>query len=385
MQSRFIGLRLGSSLVCVCAMVFSMETASADLDVIVPAYFYPVNNSPWDDLNDAASQVDITAILNPGSGPGAGQDSNYVSVVNALRSAGGRVIGYVHTSYGARDLNTVLGEIDDYNSWYNIDGIFIDEMANTGPAEKLDYYRDIYNHVKSINADWKVVGNPGTDTLEQYLTWPTADQFVIFENFGSAYAGDSTASWVFDYQRTHFAHLIHSEPSSATMLNDLNLAVARNAGSIYITNDVLGNPWDQLPTYWQAEVDAIEQINNALLEGDFNENGTVDNTDLDLWNGGYGITDNATKYEGDSDEDGDVDGQDFLQWQIQSGLTTMPVTFGAIGNPALSVPEPSSAGLLAIAYLVGNIVLRLRHTTHPAPDNWILTFYVRFVEKDTSQ
>ncbi len=363
MQSRFIGLRMGSLLACACLVVLSMETAFAKLDVIVPAYFYPVNNSPWDDLNDAAAQVDITAIMNPGSGPGTSQNSDYVEVVDNLRSAGGRVIGYVHTSYGARALSTVLDEIDDYNSWYNIDGIFIDEMANTGPAETLDYYRDIYNHVKSIDPDWKVVGNPGTDTLEQYLTWPTADQFVIFENFGSAYAGDTTASWVSDYERTQFAHLIHSEPSSATMLNDLNLAVTRNAGSIYITNDVLGNPWDQLPSYWQAEIDAIEQINNSLLAADFNENGTVNNADLALWSSGYGISSGATKYQGDSDEDGDVDGQDFLAWQIQSGLTTVPAPLGSSlvsGTTASNVPEPSCIGLLLIGCYFGSKVLRRR-------------------------
>ena len=85
----------------------------------------------------------------------------------------------------------MLDDIDQYDDWYNVDGIFVDEMANTGPAERLDYYRDIYNHVKAINPNWEVMGNPGTTTIEQYLTWPTADRLMVFENVGSSYPGYS--------------------------------------------------------------------------------------------------------------------------------------------------------------------------------------------------
>ncbi len=356
-----MGREWSTCLAFALAVLFLVDNASADLDVLVPAYFYPVNNSPWDDLNDAASQVEITAIMNPGSGPGNSQDTNYVNAVDSLRSAGGLVIGYVHTSFGTRDLNTVLSEIDDYDNWYNIDGIFVDEMANSGPAERLNYYRDIYNHVKSIDPNWTVVGNPGTDTLEQYLTWPTADQFVIFEDFGSAYAGDTTPSWVSDYERTQFAHLIHSESSNVTMQSNLELAVTRNAGSVYITNDVLNNPWDTLPSYWQAQIDAIELFNNSILDADFNENGTVDNLDLALWSNGYGISNDASKYQGDANGDGVVDGRDFLQWQQDYGETALFAGHSAsVGNQASaqSLPEPNCAQLLALSVFIFSIVLR---------------------------
>jgi hypothetical protein len=175
--------------------VIAAAQARGELDIVVPAYFYPSANSPWVDMTAVADDVAITAIMNPSSGPGAAKDNNYVAAVNAFRAAGGRVIGYVHTSYGARPLATVTADIDRYAEWYDIDGIFVDEMANVGPAERLNYYKAIYDHAKGIDGQWEVMGNPGTHTIEQYLTWPTADRLVVFENASSAYPAYSPSAW----------------------------------------------------------------------------------------------------------------------------------------------------------------------------------------------
>ena len=71
---------------------------------LVPAYFYPSYlGSPWDDLNTAAARIPIEAIMNPDSGPGSGVNSDYVTAVQNLQAAGGKVIGYVATGYGTRD------------------------------------------------------------------------------------------------------------------------------------------------------------------------------------------------------------------------------------------------------------------------------------------
>src|SRR5262245_57834817 len=111
---------------------------AAKLEIVVPAYFYP--GGDWSKLNSAVSKVPITAIMNPFNGPGNSLDANYVSAINSLRAAGGHVIGYVYSSYAGRPESQVNSDIDRYDSWYNVDGIFVDEMANTGPAERLDYY-----------------------------------------------------------------------------------------------------------------------------------------------------------------------------------------------------------------------------------------------------
>jgi hypothetical protein len=296
-------------------------------------------------MTAAADEVAITAIMNPGNGPGNAKDNNYVAAVNAFRAAGGRVIGYVHTSYGLRALATVTADIDRYALWYGIDGIFVDEMANTGPAERLNYYKAIYDHVKSINPDWEVMGNPGTTTIEQYLTWPTADRLMVFENVSAEYPEYAPSAWNEKYESSRFVHLIHTEPSAATMQTRLEQALTKDVGGIYVTDDVMNNPWNTLPTYWQAEVGAIASINAALLAGDFNEDGAVDAADLADWKTAFAQTANA-----DADRDGDSDGHDFLAWQRQLAPS-------AAGRASALVPEPSTLAAIITGCLLGSAAL----------------------------
>jgi hypothetical protein len=325
----------------------------AALEIVVPAYFYPSDNSPWDDMTAAADEIPITAIMNPGNGPGSFKDNNYVAAVNAFRAAGGRVIGYVHSSYGLRSLALVTADIDKYKAWYGIDGIFVDEMANTGPAERLNYYKAIYDHVKSVDPEWEVMGNPGTSTIEQYATWPAADRLMVFENVGAAYPGYAPSAWNAEYDNEMFVHLVHTEASTANMQTFLELAVQRNTGGIYITNDVMNNPWDTLPSYWQAEVAAVAQINNSFMAGDFNEDGHVDGDDLMHWKTGFGqFTTGAAHDDGDATGDGTVNGDDFLQWQRELGHGSLSASAASI-----AIPEPAAILMAAISF---QAVARLR-------------------------
>jgi hypothetical protein len=310
------------------------------LEIVVPAYFYPSAGSDWTDLNAAAGKVPITAIMNPGNGPGNATDSNYVAAVNAFRAAGGRVIGYVHSSYTTRPLQQVLDDIDRYDSWYDIDGIFVDEMSNTGPAQKLDYYKSIVNHVKSIDANWEVMGNPGTTTLEQYLTWPTADRLMVHENVGAAYPGYVPSSWNFNYDSSSFVHLVHTESTIAAMRNDLTLAVQRNAGGIYVTDDVLGNPWDRLPTYWNELVTGV-----ATKNGDYNADGVVDAADYTVWRNTLNVS--AVGQSADGDGDGTVTVADYNIWKLNYGTKVLGGV-GAGGLSSVPVPESSTITLLTI-------------------------------------
>lgn len=78
---------------------------------------------------------------------------------------------------------------------------------------------------------------------------------------------------------------------------------------------------------------------------DFNNDDRVDDEDLAIWEGGYGLT-NA----GDADDDGDTDGSDFLVWQQWAGFGVEPLA------ATVSVPEPGSFVLatgLGVAMLGG--------------------------------
>ncbi|MEM8493930.1 MAG: spherulation-specific family 4 protein [Planctomycetota bacterium] len=265
MKPRKNGLGLTTTAIFFAPLAgLGISSAAADeLGLIVPAYFYPGGTGLgyWNDLNDAAQDVPILAIMNPGSGPGNGIDPNYTAAVDSLRSAGGMVIGYVSTAYTDRSLSSVQSDIDDYVNWYNLDGIFLDEFTNTNNAADLAYYESLYGYIKNINADWTVVGNPGTRTVEPYASRPTADILVVFESFASNYQSYTPATWNDAYPSGRLAHLVHTESTVDGMLDALDQGVAQNAGWHYITDDVLNNPWDRLPTYWDQQVARVQEIN----------------------------------------------------------------------------------------------------------------------------
>ncbi len=269
-------------------LTLMVSTAShGAVDLLVPAYFYPsASGSAWNTLVAAAqSGAPVTAIMNPGSGPGLAPNSDYVAAVNALRAAGGKVLGYVPTGYGGLSVSPtstcqpavgstytatdVLNCAARYKLWYSVDGVFLDEFTNTtasaAPAT-LAYYQQIYAGLKGVNGfarDWLVVGNPGSETVADYFAdpaGPTADTLVVFEN-GAGYATYSPAAWQADYPAAAFAHLIHSEPSAATAAQAVGLAASRNARYVFVTSDVLDNPWDTLPPYFNSLAQAVRDHN----------------------------------------------------------------------------------------------------------------------------
>jgi hypothetical protein len=198
--------------------------------------------------------------MNPNNGPSATVDSNYTSAVQALRNAGGRVLGYIYSSYTARALTEVESDIDRYHAFYLIDGFFVDEMTNDSNAAHLAYYEELYQYIKAKRASYGVVGNSGINTLAGYLTRPTVDALVTFES-NTGYPQYAPDPWTQTQPATAFSHLCYDVPASDTMTNYVRLAVAHNVGYIYVTDDRGNNPWDTLPSFWQAEVDLVEAIN----------------------------------------------------------------------------------------------------------------------------
>ena len=283
-------------------------------DIVVPAYFYPSLGSDWDDLAIAAEKVSITAILNPNSGPGIRSDANYVRAIDKLRGSGGRVIGYVPTGYGNREIDDVVADINAYHDFYQIDGIFVDEVNNVGAQGVLTYYRTVYDHVKSLDSSWEIMGNPGTNTAEAFLALPAFDRLVISEEFASLYADFQASDWVAHRESSSFVHLIHSESDTTSMAAHLEYAVSQNAGGIYITDDSLPNPWDRLPSYWQNEVQIVAGWTSGA---DMNLDGKLDCLDLDRLT--LAITRQQESIQFDLNNDDTVSITDRDAWFINSG------------------------------------------------------------------
>ena len=245
-------------LVIILCLALAFGLHAAPLGILVPAYFYP--GSLWSSLDWAAGRVPLVAIMNPNSGPDTAQNPDYVAAVNSLRASGGRVIGYVSTSYTARGSAAVKADIDRYFSFYRVDGIFLDEFTEDADAAHLNYYAALYQYIQTKGTNLLVVGNPGINTQETYLTRPTADVLVTFE-VGTGYAAHVVDGWTTNHLARHFSHLPYAVPSAVMMTNYVNLAAARNVGWIYVTDDGGANPWDTLPTYWTNEVNHIRSLN----------------------------------------------------------------------------------------------------------------------------
>ena len=216
----------------------------------IPAYFYPsypvVAGSHWDKVISTLKSGEII-IVNPNNGVGLSKDASYSQMISTTFGKGIINMGYVYTGYGVRSLATIKTEIDNYFTWYGVTSIFLDE-ASTDVA-KVSYYQDLYNYIKVRGG--LVMINPGTVPAESYVT--VADQIMIFEDTYANYLSATFPSWVFKYPATKFVHLVHSTPSTS-LAAAITKSKANNAGYIYVTDDVMSNPWDTMPSYWSTEV-----------------------------------------------------------------------------------------------------------------------------------
>ncbi|MCM9077842.1 spherulation-specific family 4 protein [Streptomyces spororaveus] len=249
------------------------------LEIGVPAYVW-ANDPMLTDLTAAAPAPSVV-VLNPGNGDSP-FDGPWRARADALRarttSTGEktRVLGYVHTDHGNRDIAKAKASVDNYlrtpDGRLHVDGIFFDVVSrDCGPADATrDYYAELRRYVQDAMdavdpaAPDLVVNNPGTAIADCYLEpgHRTADVFVTFEDTYAAYTG---AGWLggnvfdslsgyrtgteLDPSGTAFWHLVHDVPDPAAMRATLRTAFDRGAGYAYATSTVMPNPWNAGPTW----------------------------------------------------------------------------------------------------------------------------------------
>ena len=226
---------------------------STKTGILIPLYRHP--DSTWDDLIQVKhehSSVPIIAIINPGNGPGF-WDPTYFLGIKKLQSAGIPTLGYVYTSYGARNSSEITADIDTYKNWYGVNGIFFDEMAHVPGKE--DYYLHLSNYAKSLGLNF-TVGNPGKDVSSSYLG--TVDNIVIYENSGLP-SIDLLTGWHTKYPKYDFSILSYG-------VDKLNEKFIRSAsdhvGLIYVTDKTLPNPWYSLTSYLDELVSMVGSTSN---------------------------------------------------------------------------------------------------------------------------
>ncbi|MGF6768421.1 hypothetical protein P3T18_000891 [Paraburkholderia sp. GAS199] len=240
---------------CLNGTAFAATTATTPTtSLVVPSYFNATSSvANWNSLVTSARKVPTTAILNPNSGPGTKVDANYAAATAGLRAVGGKVLGYISTSYGQRSLSAVVTDINAYVAMYKVDGFFIDEMTSDSKMSHIQFYQSIYNYIKGLNSAYTVTANPGTNIPELYASLPTADQFVVFESTAKSYAKYQPMSWQAAYPKNRFVHMVYG--ATADQLPGIvQYSKAHGAGGVYVTSLAGGNPYKALPPYWNDEV-----------------------------------------------------------------------------------------------------------------------------------
>jgi hypothetical protein len=260
-------LKTSCRLLCLLAASGCVLAKAAAIDLVVPAYFYPSwipSQNEWNTMRSSlASGAQITAIMNPGNGPGTAVNSDYASAVNAFQSAGGIVLGYDYTCYGVnhcssevpptRSIASIEADANTYANGYHVNGVFLDEMASNSAT--LPFYQTLSKDLTKAHPSWQIVGNPGT-TPQTNAYYGAASSLVVFEGSYSNFVSN-----------TSFAHLsnpgqsiafVHDASTAAEMETAMALAKKYGLAGIYVTDgtEASNNPYRDLPSYWNAEVAA---------------------------------------------------------------------------------------------------------------------------------
>ncbi|MEA1948303.1 MAG: spherulation-specific family 4 protein [Thermodesulfobacteriota bacterium] len=273
-------------------LVAAQNTLAYNVEMLYPLYNYPNWNDPdsyiWDDIAAAGSDIPITAIINPANGPGgdSSPNSDFQKGLKDLTEGGVEIIGYVATEYGTRNINYVKSDIKQYNDDftdgdnYSVTGIFLDQVKNTTDRNTLAYYQELWHYVKNSsdtpNLDF-VVLNPGINTPEVFLDF--ADVIIVFEGNFSDWINYTPDSYLVNYTSDRFSYLVHSTMGGCVeMENAIDLGPKRNILYGFVTDDLLPNPWDNFPSFWEEEVDDFTSLRifNTIFSAAGTGNITID-------------------------------------------------------------------------------------------------------------
>jgi Spherulation-specific family 4 len=220
-------------------------------DTFVPAYFYA--SSGWTQAIDTRPAPAVM-LLNVDSGPGTAPLSHFQTLTRQAQAAGITVLGYSSTEYGAKPIASVEAEINDYKSWYGVNGIFLD--LTQGTSNELSYYQQLANYIRANVPGGVVWLNVGAYPDQSFMS--VANTVMVFEGSYSSYVSDQVPGWVSQYSPSHFANVLYATPES-DLNNAVDLSRTRSrAGFLFVTDlSGSGNPYGAMPSYWSAEAATV--------------------------------------------------------------------------------------------------------------------------------
>jgi hypothetical protein len=220
-------------------------TAAVCERLAVPAYFSPPY---WETaIHSKYPPADMILDVN-GVGAGTAPDTELQGLVRQAMAAGITVLGYSSTVDGQRPVAQVEADVRDYAAWYGVTSIFLDRVS--GKPQQLAYYKRLADYIHQAHRGAQVWLNPGDYPDQSYMS--VGDVVMVFEGSYAQYLTDSAPSWASRYPATRFAQTIYATPQ-AVLDATLRMAQRRAAGHVFVTDLVEPDPYQGLPSYWQAE------------------------------------------------------------------------------------------------------------------------------------
>lgn len=259
--------RLKSTLSCLLLLIVSVNVAAQNAGAVrklaIPAYA-PPGSAAWKEWQALGPGALGFMIVNLRNGDDTKFQPEVAAAVQSAQHDGIPVLAYTYTSYGKRDVKTILERIDaHYSNYKTLDGIFVDESptdcneANQFAGTQFKYYQQITERIRSKSGRHMVVYNPGTAPPTD--CWMAlVDILLTHENNGLKFYQEhyEDAPWTRHYPSERFWHLVYSVATEAEMKAVIDLARKRGVGYLYVTHAGLPNPWGEVPPYLSAEAAA---------------------------------------------------------------------------------------------------------------------------------
>ena len=267
-----IGAMLASSmLIGNAAVPANAQPTPPSVSLAVPAYFN--DDALWDRVLAAPA---VRYVIGHPDAPVAGKtytaDKVLLDRLSQAKAKGKSTLVYVTAGYDKVGWQAVADKIDLVLLAYpEVDGVFIDEIN----YDECDKYKALTGGIGGVSGvrgrhpGKVVVLNAGAPMLncyeglaDGYLNLERADKDVTAWIDNVNLPGNFSAySWMFKAERrSQIWQMVHSV-SSTNVKATIDSALTRNASVLYVTNDVLPNPYDSLPddATWKTILDTVEQ------------------------------------------------------------------------------------------------------------------------------
>ena len=223
------------------------STSTVAVDHRKTGIFFPLFTPPgkmWDDMLEYRLEhpsLPWVSVINPDSGPGQRANPLYEENVAELRKSNVVVLGYVSTFWAGVPIEEAKADIDTYKKFYDLDGIFIDEMSNN--KDFVRYYKELTDYAKEHGMSF-VVGNTGTDATPEYVG--AVDNIVISEGYGVP-SLSRLGGWHVEHDKKNFSYIAHTQ---STIDRSYVLTSADFASYVFFTDDYMPNPYDKFPSHF---------------------------------------------------------------------------------------------------------------------------------------